>query len=272
MEAGDPRGSDKAPGGDYAPVSGPRDVKTVLRRLGPVAPLAVIAASFPAIGGFVLLGSLKWSGPWLQSHGETGILLYVLGFAVLAGLALLPTYAQAVLAGWAFGLTTGTVAALGGILGAASIGYVIARRASGNRVVQLVEEQPKWKAVYDTMIRSGTAKALLIVTLLRVPPNSPFAITNLVMAACRVRPLTYLLGTLLGIAPRTVVAVLIGATGSELDFSKSSQTWFFVGGIVTLLVVVGIIGVMANRAIARVTGDGGRMRSQGGEPGDSAPG
>ena len=69
-----------------------RDVKTVLRRLGPVGPLALIAASLPAIGGFVLLGTLTWFAPWLRSHGELGIVLYILGFAVLAGLAVLPTY------------------------------------------------------------------------------------------------------------------------------------------------------------------------------------
>lgn len=225
-----------------------------MRRLGPVGPLAVIAASLPAIGGFVLLGTLTWLAPWLRSHGELGIVLYVLGFAVLAGLALLPTYAQAVLAGWAFGRAAGTAAALCGICGAASIGYLIARRASGDRVVRLIEEQPKWQAVYDALIGSGPGKALLIVTLLRVPPNSPFAITNLVMAACRVRPLTYLVGTLLGIAPRTAVAVFIGAAASGLDFSQPKQTWFFVGGIVVTLIVVGIIGLMANRAVAKVTG------------------
>jgi len=244
--------SPSSPPGEPAAVDFDK-VKEVLRRLGPVGPLALIAASLPAIGGFVLLGTLKWSASWLQSQGPTGIAVYVVGFAVLAGLALLPTYAQAVLAGYAFGLAAGASAALCGIFGAASIGYLIARRASGDRVVRLIEEQPKWHAVYDSLVRCGFGKALLIVTLLRVPPNSPFAITNLVMAACRVRPLTYLIGTVAGIAPRTIIAVAIGAAAAELDFSKRSQTWFFVGGIVVTLIVVGIIGLMANQAIAKVT-------------------
>jgi uncharacterized membrane protein YdjX (TVP38/TMEM64 family) len=238
----------------YTSTARPQDVRAILRRLGPVGPLALIAASMPALGGFLLLGTMKWSGPWLRENFTAGLWIYILGFAVFAGFALLPTYAQAVLAGYAFGLYTGSAAALAGIVGAAVIGYLVARRAAGDRVVALIEEQPKWRAVYDALVRCRPARALLIITLLRVPPNSPFAITNLVMASCRVRPLTYIAGTLVGIAPRTVAAVFIGATASELDFSVSSHRWYFIGGIVLTLIVIGIIGAIANRAIQRVAG------------------
>ena len=42
----------------------------------------------------------------------------------------------------------------------------------------------------------------------------------------------------------------------HLDFTSRKQTWLFVGGIVATLIVVGIIGAMANRAVARITGAG----------------
>ena len=64
-------------------------VKAYLKRLGPVSVLAFIAASFPAIGGFILLGTVKWSAAWLQANGEAGVICYALGFSVMAGLALL---------------------------------------------------------------------------------------------------------------------------------------------------------------------------------------
>ncbi len=230
------------------------DFKSIVRRLGPVAPLAVVAGTMPAISGLVLLGSLKWTGHWLQAHGDLGVVIYVTGFAVCAGLALLPTYAQSVMGGWAFGRLVGPTAAMTGAVIGASLAYLVARRASGDRVVGLIEEQPKWKAVCDALIGGGFWKTLLIVTLLRVPPNSPFAMTNLVMGATRVRPLAYVLGTLIGMSPRTVVAALIGAQLSELDFTNARQTWFWVSGIVVAVIVVGIIGTLANRAVARVTG------------------
>jgi len=224
-------------------------VQAVLRRLGPAGPLAVVAASLPALGGFTLLGTLKWSGPWLQAHGGLGLMLYVAGFMVLAGLAVLPTYALAVLGGWAFGLAVGCPAAIGGFLGASAIGYLIARRASGDRVVGIIQEHRKWQAVYEALLGSGFTRTLLIVTLLRLPPNSPFAITNLVLAATRVPPLTYLLGTLLGMSPRTAIAVFVGA---QVGFS-GRPAWVVVSGIVVAIVVIGIIGTLANQAIAKVT-------------------
>jgi len=229
------------------------DVKTVLRRLGPAGPLAIIAATLPAIGGFTLLWKLNDIGPWLKAHGETGVALYTLGFAILAGLALLPTYAQAVLGGWAFGVRIGLPAALGGFVGGALIGYIIALRATGDRVVNLIREKPKWKAVHDALLHSGFWKTLLIITLVRIPLNSPFAITNLVMAATRVPPLAYIIGTLVGMTPRTAAAVIIAANLRELTFEGTQQKWMWIASIVVTLLVIVIIGHVANKAITKVT-------------------
>jgi len=229
------------------------DLGQIWRRLGPVGPLALVAASLPGLGGFVLLGTMKWSGQWLRDAGDGGVLLYVAGFAVAAGLALLPTYAQSVLAGFAFGMLRGTAAALAGVAGACLIGYAVARRASGERVVRMIEEQPRWKAVRDALIGGGPLKTLAIVTLLRAPPNSPFAITNLVLASTGVPWPTYLAGTLLGIAPRTAVAVKIGADMTELNLRQGRSVVQLVISIVSAVVVLGILGTLANRAVARVT-------------------
>ncbi len=227
--------------------------KRVFRRLGPMGPLALVAASLPAIGGFVLLGTMGWTGAWLRVHGAAGVGVFIAGFAVLAGLALLPTYAQSVLAGWAFGFATGSFAAMAGITGASLIGYLIARRAAGNRVVSLIEEQPKWRAVYDALVRSGPGRALLTVTLLRIPHNSPFAITNLVMASCRVPLWIYAVGTVVGIAPRTLLAVYLGARARSTDFAMPSEKWLYIVWVAGALLAVGVIGLIANQAVKRVT-------------------
>jgi len=236
--------------------SGPWDAQKVfalLRHLGPAGVLAVIAATLPGIGGFVLLGSLSWTGHWLRDQGEQGVVIYIVGYSLLAGLALLPTYAQSITGGFCFGRTTGSVAALSGILGAATLAYVIARRASGERVVKLIEEQPKWKAVYEALVGGGFWKTLLIVTLLRVPPNSPFAITNLLMAATKVSWPIYALGTVIGIAPRTIFAVYVGAQVTELSKSSFSSTGQWLITLAVGLAVLAIIGTIANRALKKVT-------------------
>lgn len=242
-----------------AAVAAPLTFGGVFRRLGPAGVLAVIAASLPAIGGFVLLGSISWVAPWLRDHGDLGIALYIAGFAVLAGLAILPTYAQAFVGGWAFGLVTGSLAAISGFFGGSIIGYFIARRASGVRALDLIAEQPKWKAVYEALLGGGFWKSLLIVTLLRIPPNSPFAMTNLVMAATRVRPVIFFIGTLVGMAPRTAAVAYVGYLGQGLASpdAKARPLWLTISGIVLAVVVIVIIGAVANRAITRVTGQQG---------------
>lgn len=226
-------------------------VMTVLRRLGPAGPLAVIAATLPAIGGFLLLGLLNVVGPWLKGHDLLGVVFYVAGFATLAGFALLPTYAQCILAGWAFGFGVGFPAALAGALGGALIGYAVARRATGERVVRLIAEQPKWQAVYVALLGSGFWRSLLLVTLVRLPPNSPFAMTNLVLAAVRTHPLVYCVATVLGLAPRAGAAVFLGAGLHELTFQDTDQKWMWIAGIVITLVVVIIIGHLAKQALTK---------------------
>jgi uncharacterized membrane protein YdjX (TVP38/TMEM64 family) len=107
--------------------------------------------------------------------------------------------------------------------------------------------------VYDALIGGSLARQFLIVLLVRLPPNSPFSITNLAMAAAKVRPLTYLLGTMLGIAPRTLAAAWIGSRLERLDFSQKGSGWILIGGVFLTLVVVAVIGHLANQALTKVT-------------------
>lgn len=245
-----------APVGYVAECPVPLSWRTVLRRLGPAGPLAVVAATMPAIGGIVLLLTLEPVGQWLRGHQEWGILFYILGFALFAGLALLPTYSQAVLGGWAFGFVVGFPAAMAGFVGGGLLGYIVAQRMTGDRVLEIVRERPKWLAVYQALLAGGFWKTLGIVILLRLPPNSPFAFTNLLMAATRVPPLVYALGTLIGMAPRTGAAVFIAAGLREIAIGEATAVprWLWFTGLGLSIVVVIVIGQLAQRAITRVAG------------------
>lgn len=249
------------PARDPAATRGPSTAswRDVLRRLGPAGPLAVVAGVLPALGGFTLLALLNQVGPWLKSHQAGGFVIYIVGFAVLSGAAILPTYAQAVLGGWAFGFAAGLPAALAGLLGGATLGYGLGRRATGDRVVRLLAEHAKWQAVHDALLGSGFGRTVLIIMLVRL--NSPFALTNFVLAATRVHPLAYGLGTLLGLGPRTAAAVFIAAGLKELTFERTSARWLWIAGIVATVAVVLVIGQIAQNAVARVTQRQGRGSS-----------
>ncbi len=92
------------------------------------------------------------------------------------------------------------------------------------------------------------------MTLLRVPPNGPFAMTNLLLAATRVRWGPYLIGSLLGLTPSVAAAVIVGASLSQLDLrhlDRGGPAYLSIG--VSLAVVIAL-GWMANRALADFVG------------------
>jgi uncharacterized membrane protein YdjX (TVP38/TMEM64 family) len=232
----------------------------VFGRLGPAAWLGVVWAVLPAMGGFLVLFNMGPISEFLRGEAEAGpmrlalgVATYVLIFIVSAGCGFLPTYSQAILAGFAFGERVGFGAAWVGFVGASMVGYLIARAFAKERVEKEIGRNLKARVVRDALIGSGFAKALLIVTLVRVPPNSPFALMNLVLASSGVPKRVYVLGTALGMAPRTFAAVFVGSQITDWS-SADRPRWMVVGGIVLTVVVLGIIGSIANRALKRVTG------------------
>ncbi len=249
----------------------------VAKRLGPAGVLALIAAFAPPLGSVALFATASTTVPWLRAQGESGVWIYASLFALCTGLALLPTYAQSGLAGYAFGLVNGSIASIAGFVGGGLIGYAIARRASGERVVKLTEENPKFAAIRHALVGEtidgqhvphGFWRTLGLITLIRLPPNSPFALMNLAMASIRVPLLPFVLGTAIGMAPRTILACAIGSwvagmgasTGEseaerlghlKADLVSAAPSWVLPVGLGLTLVVLIILGIFANRVIAR---------------------
>lgn len=250
----DPHPSAAAPG---APAAGSRSSRALalFKRLGPAGLLGIAWVAMPPLASIVLFWNIKLISEWLRSHEWQGLFLYIIAFMVLAGLGMLPTYAQAILGGWCFGLLVGLPAALAGFAGAALIGYVVARTVSRHRVEDVIESNAKSRAVRDALIGQGFLKTFSIVTLLRLPPNSPFALTNLVMASAGIRLAPFILGTVVGMTPRTALAVYLGSgvqTLTKQTFTTAPSVVYY-GGIAVSLLIVLVIGHIANKAIARVT-------------------
>jgi len=233
--------------------------KLDLRGLGPAGVLAAIWLIAPAALGFTLLASLSAASDWLTSLGSGGPIVFAAIFAVTCGFGLLPTYAQAVLGGWVFGVAIGLPAALVGFVGGSLIGWCIARIVSRRSVEQAIERHTEASVIRTALVGRGFWKTLGIVSLLRIPPNSPFALTNLALAACGVRLPAYLLGTLIGMTPRTAVVIIVaaaaaasGAKDLQSFIADGPGLWVFIGGVVVLIIVLMIIASIAKRALKRI--------------------
>ena len=230
----------------------------MLRRLGPAAILGVAWSTIPSFAGVLLVLNMEPIRIALIGDGSNttqlaiGALIYLTGFVLLAGFGFLPTVSQAILAGYAFGAPMGFTLALAGFGGASLIGYEFVGRVARNRVEQELQRKPKAILLRDALVRANTGRALLLVTLLRASPSAPFALTNLLLASLGVKRGVFFFGTLFGMIPRTLAAVLIGAQittwGGEIDKPK----WMVVAGIVAIILLIIICSKAASSALRRV--------------------
>jgi uncharacterized membrane protein YdjX (TVP38/TMEM64 family) len=230
-------------------------LKPALRRLGPAGPVAVIVTFLPGVGTVVVAALLVTHQSWLRAHQGESAWLHLVGFTVLGGLAIVPTNVNALVAGWTFGFAWGFALALTGTLAAAVIGYAMGRFVSQERVVQLVREHRKWRAVHGALLGGGFGKTVLVIGLWRVTPAVPFSLTNFALSSFRVPLAPYALGTALGVAPRTAVLVYAASRMTELTFEQAYNPWMIAAGAVVTVVVLAVIGAIARHALERVTGE-----------------
>lgn len=208
---------------------------------------ALAAAWFTLPLGFsiLLFARLGELTDWLHGHDAAGPWIAAGGFAALAGLGFLPTYAQAVLMGWVFGTAVGIPVSIAGYVGGAAIGYLVSSLAVGDAVTRRIDAHPRWRVVRGALVEASTWRTIGLVALLRFPPNSPFAFTNLVLAASGVRFLPMMAGSVAGMLPRTAIAVWIGAQGSATGAKDLKELMERQGPVALVVGVVLLVAVLA---------------------------
>jgi uncharacterized membrane protein YdjX (TVP38/TMEM64 family) len=201
---------------------------------------------------FAYLGEVS---EWLRGHGAAGATVGAAAFAVAAGTGILPTYAQAVLMGWVFGTATGAGVSVAGYVGGAVIGWSFSRLVAGDAVRRAIDGHPRWGVVRSALVDASPLRTMGLVALLRFPPNSPFAFTNLVLAATGVRFVPMIAGSVVGMLPRTVFACWIGAQGAATgatdlaDLMRKQGPTAVVVGVVLLVVALFVMQQVGNRAL-----------------------
>lgn len=222
--------------------------------------LGVLWTIFPGIAGTYILVDLERIAGILQKDPDFGFWGYVAVFALSAGLGILPTYSQAFLGGWVFGFTHGVMGALMGFIGGAAIGYLVSRAVSGASLERWVARHPRAHVIRCALIGGSTAKTFGIISLIRLPPNSPFALTNFALATMGAPFLLTLAATAVGMLPRTAIACYLAAAGASTGASNLRQLVeeqglpVVLGGVAATIVVVVIIGQVAKRALDKMVG------------------
>src|SRR5207244_12233609 len=168
--------------------------------------------------------------PWLRERRLFGMAVFVLAVTMLGGVALVPTFANSIVAGWSFKFPLGFPMVMLGLLGAAMVTYLLARRLSGHRVEALIAAHPKWEIVRQALLEKGFWRTVWLVVLIRLSPILPYETTSVLLAVTGVQVRAFALGTVLGIAPRTAAVVLAASRAARLDFHPTHSFWLVACG------------------------------------------
>jgi uncharacterized membrane protein YdjX (TVP38/TMEM64 family) len=130
-------------------------------------------------------------------------------YIVLAALEF-PAWLMAIGAGMLFGLISGIGLALLCHLAAAVLCLYTSRYFLRERMERLIETSER-RNTYLAVNRALSRQALRFVTLMRLSPLFPFALSSMAMGVSQVQMGSFCAGTILGILPGIILLVSIGA-------------------------------------------------------------
>ena len=220
-----------------------------IRRLGPFGLLAGFMVGGPLLGAVVLVATReRWLPPLEALDPSEAALWFAVGTVLLAGLSLTPTHASSLVAGMLFGAVHGAWVAVGAIAAAGVFAYALLRPLTTTHALAALERWPRARVIHRALLERR-ARLTLLILLIRLSPVMPFAATNLLLAAGGVRPVEFVVGSVVGLAPRIVAVVVAGAGLSELDLGQAADVRVaVVGGVATVLVLIAISAI-ARRAL-----------------------
>lgn len=218
--------------------------------LGPLTPMILFSLVGPALGALALISTSQlWFPQLLELTQWPQLGLYFALTIGLVGLSFVPTHASSLIAGMLFGVVQGPVFALLAVVGASYFSLGIIRLVLKERTYQLLLSRPAAAQIHEELLMKSGWKAVVFISLIRLSPLMPFAATNVLLAAARAQTQHFLLGSLLGLAPRIILVAVAGAGLSELDFSQSSNVWIAVLGTLSTLLLIVYVGKIIRRVV-----------------------
>ncbi|WP_245516747.1 TVP38/TMEM64 family protein, partial [Methylobacterium segetis] len=199
--------------------------------------LATGLAVAAALAAWYLLPVDAWLAAfkaWTQGLGPYGPVAFAALF-VVATLLVVPCTPLTIAAGVAFGWWSLPI-----VLAAATLGSVLAfaagRTLLQDRVRALIERRPAMKATVEAVGEGGWQ----LLTLMRLSPFVPFNAQNYILAITDVRPGAFLVSTILGMLPGTLVCVYLGVIGRAAG-GDAPEHWISLGlGLVATFAAVGL--------------------------------
>lgn len=172
----------------------------------------------------------------INAQGIWAPVLFI-GLYVVAVVLFLPATPFTILAGSLFGVWLGTIYAVIGATIGATLAFFVARFFGEALITQFLKQSFPKLSDYDETIKNNGLRTVLF---LRLIPLFPFNALNFALGLTRVRPLHYIVGTLIGIIPGSFALAYLGASLVSLSPWKIATA-------VALFIVLLLIGPLYNR-------------------------
>lgn len=219
--------------------------------------VVVLAALLAAAKLLPVESSLLNFVEWIRNAGLIGLAAYVLAY-IVACVFFLPGSVLTLGAGFAYGVLVGVpVVWVGASIGAA-LAFVLGRTLLRDWIARRVASNPRFAAIDRAVGEQG----LKIVLLTRLSPVFPFNLLNYAFGLTRVTLRDYVIGTVFGILPGTVMYVYLGSlitSLTELAAGRPSggaaQRFFYYGGLAATVIVSLYVTRVARKALAEATSE-----------------
>ena len=215
--------------------------------------MALVGTIVPILGSVTVLAVAPFAADWLREQGIAGVVYFTATFALLGAVAFAPTYTTSIVAGWTFGFTVGFTAIIIGMVSGAALCYGAARWLAAERVSSTFDAHPRAEVVRRALVEASPWRTLWLVFLLRLTPVLPFGTTNILLATTGVPLPIYLLGTMLGMAPRTALIALAAAGAEQLEMEAAGSWWLLGLGAAATVACIIAFAVIGKRALDRAT-------------------
>jgi uncharacterized membrane protein YdjX (TVP38/TMEM64 family) len=203
-----------------------------------------------------VLGLLAWA----HAAGPAGPLLYGLSY-VLATVLFLPGSVLTLGAGFAYGVVGGMAVVVPASVAGALLPFVLGRTVLRDRIARRLQGVERFQAIDQAIAEQG----FRVVLLLRLSPVLPFNLLNYALGLTRVGVRDYLLGSLIGMFPGTLLYVYLGSlVNSATEFAAGQRPsaglageLLFGGGLLATVLATVLVTRAARRALERTLGTGG---------------
>jgi uncharacterized membrane protein YdjX (TVP38/TMEM64 family) len=179
---------------------------------------ALIAALIFAARYFNVQELLKSALAWIDSLGFWAPVTFIVIY-ILATVLFIPGSILTLGAGVVFGVILGSIYVFIGATLGATAAFLVGRYLARGWVSKQIENNPKFKAIYQAVAKEG----LKIVLLTRLSPVFPFNLLNYSFGITQVSLKDYFLASI-GMVPGTVMYVYIGSlAGSIATIGAANQ-------------------------------------------------